>query len=313
MTPTTAAPLAPEAVAAPVRVLLIEDNDLDAFLLGEMLRQHPGMEASVERAGDLADGLDRLHRGGIDLVLLDLSLPDSRDLETYRTVESAALGVPVIVCSASDDAALGIEAVRMGAQDYLVKGQITPDTLARSVRYSLERHRMLAALRGLSLVDELTGLYNRRGFVTLAQGHVSQASRAHRRFVLVMADLDGLKPINDTFGHKAGDAAIRIAAEVLRNSFRSSDVVARMGGDEFAVLALETSESGESVMMYRITEGLAAVNASEEFPFAVSLSIGSVPFTVDANVRLEEIMERADMLLYEEKRRKGSLRLSLIE
>lgn len=312
MMTSTPAPMAPDLPLAPVRVLLIEDNDLDAFLLGEMLRQHPGMAAEVERASDLTEGLNRLYQGGIDLVLLDLTLPDSRELETYRSVESAALGVPVIVCSASDDSGLGIEAVRLGAQDYLVKGQITPDTLARSVSYSLERHRMLSALRGLSLVDELTSLYNRRGFLTLAQGHVAQASRAQRRFVLVMADLDGLKPINDTFGHKAGDTAICLAAEVLRNSFRSSDVVSRLGGDEFAVLALETSEGGESAMLARIAAGLALVNGSGELPCPIGISIGTVAFAADGNLRLDEVMERADALLYEEKKRKGSARLSLL-
>lgn len=312
MTTSTASPAAGAMSATPVSVLLIEDNDLDAFLLAEMLKQHASMDARVERVGDLASGIQRLQQGGVDLVLLDLSLPDSRELETYRTLEAAGSNAAIVVCSASDDASLAVEAVRLGAQDYLVKGQITPDALARSVRYSLERHRMLAALRGLSLVDELTGLYNRRGFLTLAQGHVAQGSRALRRFVLVMADLDGLKPINDTYGHREGDEAIRLAGEVLRNSFRSSDVVARLGGDEFAVLALETSEGGEAAMLGRIAAGLAAVNGAGERPYRVALSLGTVAFSVDGDLRLDEIMERADRLLYDQKRLKGSQRLTLI-
>ncbi len=306
------ATVAPEAGAAPLRVLLIEDNDLDAFLLGEMLTQQAILQATIERAGDLASGIQRLLAGGIDLVLLDLSLPDSVELETFRILDSHGLGVPVIVCSASDDARLGIEAVRLGAQDYLVKGQITPDALTRAVRYSMERHRMLAALRGLSLVDELTGLYNRRGFLTLAQSHITQAARAQRRFVLVMADLDGLKPINDTYGHKDGDVAIRLAGDVLRHSFRSTDVVARLGGDEFAVLALETHEGSEAAMLARVQAGLDAANAGGGRPYRIGMSLGLHPFAADGKVRLEDVMERADQLLYEQKRSRPSRRLQLL-
>lgn len=303
---------APEATTAPLRVLLIEDNDLDAFLLAEMLLQQPHLRATVERANDLESGLQRLSAGGIDLVLLDLSLPDSAELETFRTLESAGHAVPTIVCSASDDAALGVEAVRLGAQDYLVKGQVTPDGLTRAIRYSMERHRMLAALRGLSLVDELTGLYNRRGFLTLAQSHITQAARAQRRFVLVMADLDGLKPINDTYGHADGDGAIRLAADVLRQSFRSTDVLARLGGDEYAVLALETHEGSERAMQARVEAGLQAANASGERPYRIGMSMGLFPFAADGRTPLEELMARADQLLYEQKRSRPNRRLQLL-
>ena len=132
--------------------------------------------------------------------------------------------VPIIVMSSHRDEDLAVTAVRNGAQDYLMKGQVTIESLARALQYGIERHRLLASIRGLSLVDDLTGLYNRRGFLSLGASHLLLSQRGCRRFVMLYADLDGLKEINDTFGHREGDVAIIKTAEILRRTFRMSDV-----------------------------------------------------------------------------------------
>lgn len=293
---------APGNTIGELQVVLIEDNDIDAFLLGEMLSHARAQPTHLERCGTLAHGLERLARGHVDLVLLDLTLPDSRYLETIHAVTGAYPGLPVIVCTASDDEAMALDAMRHGAQDYLVKGQVTVEGLARSMRYALERHRMLLTLRELSLVDELTGLYNRRGFMTLAASHLKQASRAERRFMLVCGDLDGLKPINDTWGHKEGDLAIRLSAQVMRHAFRSSDVLARLGGDEFAVLALETGEGFEDVVMHRLRTGFETLNVATERPYKVQMSIGVHTFTARSGMNVADVLELADGELYRAKR-----------
>jgi diguanylate cyclase (GGDEF)-like protein len=298
--------------APALHVVLIEDNDIDAFLLGEMLAHAKAQPTHIDRATTLAQGLERLGRGDVDLVLLDLTLPDSQYLETIHAVASAFPALPVIVCTASDDEAMALEAVRYGAQDYLVKGQVTVDGLTRAMRYAIERQRMLLTLRDLSLVDELTGLYNRRGFQTLVAGHLKQASRSSRRYVLVCGDLDGLKPINDTWGHKAGDDAIRAAAQILRQAFRSSDVLARMGGDEFAVLALETCDDFDAMIADRLEAGFAALNGASARPYSVEMSIGMHAFMAQPNTSVEEMLSLADGALYEEKRlRQASGRRSM--
>jgi len=133
--------------ATPIRALLIEDNPGDARLILEMLREAGAGSASValSRADHLAGGLERLADSDVDLVLLDLSLPDSRGLETFEAVHSAAPHVPVVVLSGLDDEALALRAVHEGAQDYLVKGQVDGGTVLRSMRYAIERKRLEAA------------------------------------------------------------------------------------------------------------------------------------------------------------------------
>jgi DNA-binding response OmpR family regulator len=127
-------------------VLLIEDNPGDARLIREMLAEVKTVAFDLEWADRLSTGLERLAEGGIDVVLLDLALPDSQGLDTFARMHAQAQ-VPVIVLSCLDDEGLALEAVRQGAQDYLVKGQVDGNPLARAIRYAVERQRMEESLR----------------------------------------------------------------------------------------------------------------------------------------------------------------------
>ena len=152
----------------PLSVLLIEDDPNDARLLQEILVAARYAPISLTHAEQLAAGLDRLGVKRFDLILLDLALPDSTGLETFLRVRDRVPDLPVIVFVESDDA-LGVAAVQAGAQDYLVKGQVTGGLLIRAIRYAVERSRMQATLRSQSWTDDLTGLYNRREFFQLGQ------------------------------------------------------------------------------------------------------------------------------------------------
>jgi phosphoserine phosphatase RsbU/P len=134
-----------------IRALLIEDNPGDARLIREMLREADAGHARVElaQADRLSDGVEHLAQVGADVVLLDLSLPDSQGLETFVSVHAAAPAVPIVVLSGLDDESLAVRAVQQGAQDYLVKGQVDGGTILRSVRYAIERQRLEAARRDL--------------------------------------------------------------------------------------------------------------------------------------------------------------------
>jgi DNA-binding response OmpR family regulator len=127
-----------------MKVLLIEDNPGDARLIQEMLAEERGATFDLERADRLSTGLGRLAAGGIDVVLLDLSLPDSRGLDTFVKVHDQAPEVPIVLMTGLDDEELAVEAMREGAQDYLVKGQVDSSLLARSMRYAIGRHRAQA-------------------------------------------------------------------------------------------------------------------------------------------------------------------------
>jgi diguanylate cyclase (GGDEF)-like protein/PAS domain S-box-containing protein len=168
-----------------------------------------------------------------------------------------------------------------------------------------ERRRTEETLRSLSLLDDLTGLYNRRGFLALAEQQVRLTQRTGYGFTVVFVDVDDMKKINDTFGHKAGDQALRTAAEILKNSFRESDIIARLGGDEFTILALEDYEApAVRAVTARLWENLEDYKRRENTPFDLSLSVGVVHFNPESGSSLEELIAQADKAMYEEKQGK---------
>jgi len=284
-----------------IRVLLVEDNPGDARLILEALSEVPHSHIHMDHVDCLKAAQEALARAEHDLVLLDLTLPDSHGLETVEKIEDAALDVPIVILTGLDDSNLGIQAVRSGAQDYLIKGQVTGHLLVRAIRYAIERHRMQAALSILSLVDELTGLYNRRGFMTLAKHQAQLSQRKQSPLYLIFADLDGMKTINDTYGHKEGDQALIQTAHLLKETFRGSDIIARMGGDEFAIVAIEPAPSSTEMIAQRFQDNIAVYNAKRSKPYELSISIGAVECPLDKTYSIEEMLACADELMYRQK------------
>lgn len=291
-----------------IRVLLVEDSPGYARLIQEMLRDADTVRFDLSYANCLADGIAFLNGGSPDVVLLDLSLPDSTWPGTLLDVLAKAPDVPVVVLTGFDDSEMAVQAVQSGAQDYLVKGHIDTNLLVRTIRYAIERQRMKMELRALSLTDDLTGVYNRRGFMTLAEQQLKMANRMRVRLLLLFVDLDGMKWINDTLGHHEGDRALVDTAEVLKETFRESDVIARIGGDEFAVIALEESECCDETVVVRLQENLGVSNEERGRPYRLSLSIGIAHYTPDKPCSIDELLERADKLMYEQKRTKKANR-----
>lgn len=184
--------------------------------------------------------------------------------------------------------------------------QVVPldDGVAITSRDITERKQQEQALRALSLIDELTGLYNRRGFLTLAQQQLKQARRGHRELVLLFIDMDDFKEINDNFGHSEGDTALVRASQILKHTFRDSDIVARVGGDEFVVLASDTGASGSEVIIHRLRQELRERNDREGYPYRLSFSVGAARFDPDAPPSIEELMAAADQMLYAQKKQR---------
>jgi diguanylate cyclase (GGDEF)-like protein/PAS domain S-box-containing protein len=167
-----------------------------------------------------------------------------------------------------------------------------------------ERKRAEAAIQTLSLADELTGLYNRRGFLAFSSQHLNSLLRSNKDVVVVYADLDGLKIINDSFGHKEGDRALIKTAELLKETFRSSDVLGRLGGDEFTVLAAVEPEGGVQKVISRLQQRFDDYNALKMVPYKLSISIGVAERDADGTQSMEDLMALADLAMYENKRSK---------
>ncbi len=175
-------------------------------------------------------------------------------------------------------------------------------TLSRVSRAMKKQAVLAAELRRLTLHDDLTGLLNRRGFMSLAEQQYRVARRSRRPLMIVFCDMDGLKPINDRFGHEVGDDALKDAAAILRQTFRDSDVIARLGGDEFVILVLEADGRTREATLARLAETESAHNARGHRAYEVSLSVGTAVLEPDSTATLDELLTQADNEMYATKR-----------
>ncbi len=162
-------------------------------------------------------------------------------------------------------------------------------------------------LDAMSKIDELTGVYNRRGFFNQAGSMIYSPMNMGKDALIIFADLDSLKTINDTFSHEDGDFAIKNAARILCDSFRSSDIIGRIGGDEFSVLAMVENGSKEeitNIVRSRIKAATEEFNNSHDKPYIVRMSVGVYAFKCGTNIELSKILSQADNVLYDEKKKK---------
>ena len=288
----------------PIKVLVVEENQPDYAPWFQVVSSgvNDGQFES-ERAGTLTIALGRLEKEPFDVILLDLALPDSVGVGTFSQICVRVPEVPIVVTSALENKKQAFEVLREGAQDYLVKGEVDVKVLRRALNYAIERHRSRVLLQQLSFNDELTGLLNRRGFLSMAQQQLKIAQREDWELVLLFADLDSLKNINDNFGHTEGDRALKSIAAVLNKTFRTSDLIARLGGDEFIVLALNAPAAGVQKMKTRLKSNLDRHNSQNRY-YQLSLSIGIAQFDPSHETSLESMIVEADKALYENKRKK---------
>jgi diguanylate cyclase (GGDEF)-like protein len=286
-----------------MRVLLVEDNPGDALLVHEALEASGRFE--LTHADRLAGGLGTIRSGGIDAVLLDLSLPDSSGLDTFRAMRDASPHLPVIVLSGLDDEETAIAAVTEGAQDYLVKGRVSPDLLVRALRYAVRRkgleeelRRCNAQLAELAASDGLTGLRNSRHLHEALPAASSLAARTGRSLSVMMLDVDRFKAYNDAFGHPAGDDVLRRVGAILRRLTRAHDLAARYGGEEFAVLLPATDTKAARAFAERVRAAIA----STPWPLRpVTASIGVATSRTGVAIG-EALLAQADEALYRAKR-----------
>jgi diguanylate cyclase (GGDEF)-like protein len=292
-----------------VRVLLVEDDEDDYVLTLDLLAEGFGSRFTLEWASTRTAGLDRLTEQRFDVALLDHNLGSETGIDLLSEARARGCRTPVIMLTGQDDRATDLRAMHAGAADYLVKGRVTGDMLERAIRYARERHRLLEEISALSLEDELTGLHNRRAFMTMADQRLQLLERSRSLCLLIFADVDGLKAANDTIGHEAGDRLLIDAARALQAAFRRTDLVARMGGDEFVVLADGASEQDVQQVLAKLQNQIDVRNASSE-PGAprLSISAGALCFNAGPAVRLQDLIAEADarMLACKSTRRRQS-------
>jgi diguanylate cyclase (GGDEF)-like protein len=246
---------------------------------------------------------DRLSSDTADVLLVDLGSQQDQGRAVVQAARMAAPDTPLVVLADSDDELLALETLQLGAQDFLSRESLTGAALVRALRYAIERHRLQNKLQNLSLTDDLTGLYNRRGFLALAEQHLRMIQRKGAA-LLIYLDLDDLKLINDSYGHLEGNRALIVTANVLRACFRQSDILARLGGDEFCVLMTDAGQDSTQQVRKRLQQRTDFINALSSWRFRLSLSVGIADVPVVQQPSLDQLLRVADAQMYEEKRSK---------
>jgi diguanylate cyclase (GGDEF)-like protein len=289
--------LSSSTTRGPSTVLLVEDNPADTFLARRILAETDDPTPAVETEDRLAGAIQRLARGGVDVVVLDLGLPDSKGLESFERLSREAPSVPLVILSSLEDQAIAAEAVRRGAQDFLVKGRFNGGVLSRTLRYAIERHRLQSQIFALSLTDELTGLSNLRGFEGRVLDDLRRAKRQQSELVLGFARLEGLRTINERYGRVEGDRLVRDTATILRSTFRETDVLARPGGDRFTILLRDAGCHSTEQARHRLVGHLDDYNSCLDRPFQVSIRLRFSRQVPTREETLENLLRCADMAL----------------
>ena len=287
-------------------LILIVDDELDNVKLLEKRLQADGYQTLLAYNGEEALRLARAELP--DLILLDLMMPDLSGYDVAQTLKSEphTAAIPYIFISAKSAVDSRVCGLEMGASDYIIKPFHYKELLAR-IKNTLQNYNQLSRLKNensklhqLSIVDDLTGLYNRRYFAERLEEEISRADRYNYKLACLMIDIDYFKNINDQYGHLIGDIILKDLAEVIRSSIRVVDVAARFGGEEFVVLLPQTDLQGGLFTAEKIR------SKTESHPFR---SARDISLTVSAGISCYEqnhpgalsLLDQADQALYEAK------------
>jgi diguanylate cyclase (GGDEF)-like protein len=294
-------------------ILIVDDSKLNIQVLSDILKEKSYRIASA-RSGMMA--LEFVNMNKPDLMLLDIMMPEIDGFEVCRRLKAdpESANIPIIFISGLDKSKDIVKGFKAGAVDYIIKPFQKEVVLARvsthlklsETQKKLEKtnselKELLKEVEYLSFHDEMTGLYNRRYF----ENELTRLSTSRRLpITLMVADMDRLKIINDNYGHKTGDQYIKGIAEVLKKSSRDEDIVARIGGDEFAIILPETGFEAADKIYQRIKFNLKKYNQQQELVEELKLSLGFAVKTKKEQ-NLDQIFKKADKIMYNNKSKKS--------
>ena len=283
-----------------VRALIVTGDRRTAALIGEMLQASWSNGLVVAHAGQLTDATHELLQHAASCVLLDLSEHEDR-IAAVEQIRTAAPDVPIVVLAEHADEDEAVTVVKAGAQDYLIRSELSPGLLRRAVMYAIERKRLEAQLAHRALHDPLTGLPNRALFLDRLGVALDRSRRNNASIAVLFLDVDNFKQINDSLGHAAGDRVLSGLADRLQSMLRPMDTVARFGGDEFTFLFEElTSEREVILIAERIGRAVRLPIHLEEADTTVTVSIG-ISIVTDPTMPAETVIREADSAMYRAK------------
>jgi len=287
--------------AQDMKLLLVEDDRADARFLRSTLARNNARAPELVHVECLKDAIAALRATEFDVVLLDMHLPDASGEVCVREIKQANPAIPIVVLSGEDSEDYAIGILNEGVQDYLVKWDGDGRAILRAIRYAIERKRTELRLNHLATYDSLTQIPNRNYFVQYLDKAVSRARRSGSMLGLVFLDLDRFKGVNDTLGHHFGDKLLVAASERIARSVRDGDVIARMGGDEFAVLLENVSDiQAAEAVARKLTSTLSEPYLLDGRTVNATVSIG---ITIYPNDRGDPatLVKNADIAMYQAK------------
>jgi len=283
----------------PYRVLIVDDEKSVSNLMVSIFFKYGH---SCETAKDGIEALEKIKKNSFDSAVIDIVMPLMDGITLTRELVNLYPNLPVMIMTGYADEHSAESAIAAGAQEFIKKPFSIKEFILRFDKM-MRDHWGEEALLALSLRDEVTGLYNRRRFFILAEQYIKLSVRTKKRLSLLFIDMDNLKWINDHYGHNEGDQALINLANILKKTFRESDIIARIGGDEFVVLSESTDEKGE-IVMTRLYENIRDYNAKVSQDYYLSISVGAAQFDPEHPISKDELLSKADALMYVQKRKK---------
>jgi len=281
------------------KILIVDDEERVSNLVGSLFSKYGH---SCETAKDGKEALEKMKKSSFDSAVIDIVIPHIDGIALTRELVSLYPDFPIMIMTGhADDTSAGL-ALAAGAREFITKPFSMDEFILRFNKMMRDR-KGEEALLALSLTDELTDLYNRRRFFVLAEQCLKVALRMKKRSLLFYIDMDDLKWINDHCGHNEGDQALIALAGILKRTFRESDIIARLAGDEFVVL-FESTDENEENLVSRLYENIRDYNAKLSQDYKLSVSVGTAHFDPDYPVSIDGLLSNADALMYAQKRKR---------
>lgn len=277
-------------------VIIVDDDErlLEIFKTALSLEGY-----QCETASSADSALELINKTSFDIMLTDIRMPGIEGFELTHKAKKIIPDMAVIIMTAYAEEFSYDNAIEAGASDFIKKPFTLNELMAR-----IQHVKLQEKVRTMAVTDELTGLYNRRGFFSLVEKLLQLCKREKKGIFMLYTDLDGLKKINDTFGHKEGDMALIDIANILRNNYRESDIIARIGGDEFVVIPIGTTEDSAKIATSRLQKSIEIHNSEINRSYKLSLSFGIAYYDPENPCSIDELLVQGDKLMYEQKRHK---------
>jgi len=291
-----------------IKILVVENNVEDNVLIQHVFSTIKGIKCDLIFAERFTKAIELLECNAIDLVLLDLAVLDSYGIKAFEEIYGIYSEIPIIMLGSPDEEEMAIDAVRKGAQDYLIKSRLGSYPLRHIINCSVERNLLRIKMAQASITDELTKLYNRRGFFVMTGQQLQLARRMQKNVGVFFIDIDGMKEINDFFGHHQGDQALIDISKILKDACRSTDIVGRIGGDEFGISLIQEVNSIQLIEK-RIRNRIELHNKARLRKYRLSICIGEYCVNTQSCIDIQKALAEADKMMYLEKSQKKILQL----